>query len=301
MQKGDKTVQICPDESADRPTHIRLVDIRPDPEFPINAPYLNRLHYSRSHPADYLHYHHTMEIGLCMEGSGIFYIGSRVYRYEAGDVSVIAPEVAHIAQSDSNAISGWQFLDIDLPGMTETLLAGALPKECGYSGVVRKIEQPALAPLVHAILEELRYTGPDTRQMVRLMVGEMALIIRRLSTSHRTQVFFPDTMNEVAPAVLYIVNHYQEPMTLEQLAAMCSASVSSFRRQFEHNMNTSPFEYLYHVRIQAAVNLLRTTGLPVSEIASRVGYPTLSSFNRHFRRIMGSSPRELRACLPVKI
>ena len=59
-------------------------------------------------------------------------------------------------------------------------------------------------------------------------------------------------------------------------------------------MHTSPLEYLYHVRVKAAINLLKTTELPITEVASRVGYQTLSSFNRHFRRIAGASPRDCR-------
>ena len=71
-----------------------------------------------------MHYHLTTEIGVCLQGSGIFYIGTRVYRYQRGDVSVIAPNVVHIAQSDPESISGWKFLDVDLEKM---LLGLSLP------------------------------------------------------------------------------------------------------------------------------------------------------------------------------
>lgn len=94
--------------------------------------------YSRPHPADYLHYHRSWELGICLQGIGIFFIGSRVYHYTAGDVSVIAPGVVHTAQSDPDRISGWKFLDIDLPGMLQ-----GMPSECSelseisYNGVLR--------------------------------------------------------------------------------------------------------------------------------------------------------------------
>lgn len=78
------------------------------------------------------------------------------------------------------------------------------------------------------------------------------------------------------------------------LSQMCSKSISSFRRDFHKYMNTSPFEYLYHVRITVAINLLCTSNLPVQEIAASVGYQSLSSFNRHFRRITGKMPKEIR-------
>lgn len=280
-------MQMC----SKAPSAVRAMPITLDPSFPIHAPYLDRLHYSRLHPADHLHYHHSWEIGICLQGSGIFYIGSRVYHYTAGDVSIIGPEVVHIAQSDPVSISGWKFLDLDMAGML-----APMPEEfaeladCSYSGVLRPDEHPQIAPLVMLILDELRYARPHSQALIRLKVAELALHLHRLKNHYAMMAALPDSLDEISPAVLHIVNHYQETITLQQLAGMCSKSVSSFRRSFAQAMRTSPFEYLYHVRIKAAINLLQTTRLPVSDIASRVGYQSLSSFNRHFLRIVGMSP-----------
>ena len=285
-------MQIC----SNAPNNVQAFPVSLDPDFPINAPYLNRLHYSRSHPADHLHYHFTWEIGLCMEGSGIFYIGNRVWRYSAGDVSIIAPEVVHIAQSDAEAISGWKFLDIDLSRMTAPIACQiGLPPLERYSGIVRPEDMPVLAPLLLNILDELRLGDPLMVQSVRLKVAELYLCLIRLNANHSAHFqMIPSDLAGIAPAVLFIVNHYQENITLEILSQMCSKSVSSFRRDFHKYMNTSPLEYLYHVRITAAVNLLCTSNLPVQEIAESVGYQSLSSFNRHFRRITGKMPKEIR-------
>lgn len=284
-------MQMCPK----LPSAVRAMPITLDPAFPIHAPYLDRLHYSRLHPADYLHYHHSWEIGICLKGSGIFYIGSRVYHYNAGDVSIIAPDTVHIAQSDPESISGWKFLDIDIAGMLAPMPAEcAALADCSYNGVLRPEEHPQIAPLVMLILDEMRYTRPHSQALIRLKVAELALHLHRLQSHHSLVAALPDSLDEISPAVLHIVNHYQENITLQQLAAMCSKSVSSFRRSFAQAMRTSPFEYLYHVRIKAAINLLQTTRLPVSDIASRVGYQSLSSFNRHFLRIAGMSPLNCR-------
>lgn len=290
MQKGENTVQIC----SSWKTAVRAMPIALDPAFPIHAPYVDRLHYSRPHPADAMHYHASCEVGICLQGSGIFYIGSRVYRYAAGDVSIIAPGVVHIAQSDPVSISGWKFLDIDMPRLLAPLgtdyQAIDAPTFCG---ILHPEDIPALAPLVLLILDELRSPSAFSRELIRLKVGELAILLKRRTANTATMVL-PDSLSEISPAVLHIVNHYQEHITLAQLASMCSKSVSSFRRAFEQTMHSSPFEYLYHVRVKAAISLLQTTELPVTEIAARVGYQTLSSFNRHFNRIAGMPPMACR-------
>ena len=286
-QKGEISVQICPK----LPSVVRALPIELDPAFPIHAPYLDRPHYSRSQQAEYLHYHHSWEIGICLSGSGIFYIGSRVYRYSAGDVSIIAPEVVHIAQSDPENISGWKFIDLDFDGMLRTMPSDCAElANCTYTGVLQQDEHPLIAPLVLLLLDELHNMRPHSRGMIRLKVAELALHLHRLEKHHGIIMTLPDSLDEISPAVLHIVNHYQENITLAELAAMCSKSVTSFRRFFSQTMRTSPFEFLYHIRIKAAINLLKTTNLPVSDVASQVGYQSLSSFNRHFRRIAKMSP-----------
>lgn len=280
-------MQICPT----RPSTVRALPIALNPSFPIHAPYLDRLHYSRLHPADYLHYHHSWELGICLQGSGIFYIGSRVYHYAAGDVSVIEPGVVHIAQSDPESISGWKFLDIDIAG----LLAVMSPEcaelaQCAFTGIIHPDEQPDIAQLIMQILDEMRHECEYSQTLIRLKVAQIALLLRRLKGGRSSTSGEAGAMAEISPALLHIVNHYHEPIALGELAVMCSKSESSFRRTFAQAMNTSPFEYLYHVRIKAAINLLQSTHLPVTEVASRVGYQSLSSFNRHFLRIAGMSP-----------
>lgn len=270
---------------------VRALPIALNPSFPIHAPYLDRLHYSRLHPADYLHYHHSWELGICLQGSGIFYIGSRVYHYAAGDVSVIEPGVVHIAQSDPESISGWKFLDIDIAG----LLAVMSPEcaelaQCAFTGIIHPDEQPDIAQLIMQILDEMRHEREYSQTLIRLKVAQIALLLQRLKGGRSSTSGEAGAMAEISPALLHIVNHYHEPIALGELAVMCSKSESSFRRTFAQAMNTSPFEYLYHVRIKAAINLLQSTHLPVTEVAGRVGYQSLSSFNRHFLRIAGMSP-----------
>ena len=280
-------MQICPEF----PSTIRALKIPLDPSFPIHAPYLDRLHYSRPHPAEHLHNHHSWEIGICLEGSGIFYIDNRVYHYTSGDVTVIPPHIVHIAQSDPENISGWKFLDIDLLLMLSSLSPEySCFSNCSFKGVISPGEHPYIAPLVVSILEEMRSSNPHNESLIRLKVAELAIHLQRLSHKNPTVPMPTDSIYEISPALLHIINHYNETITLAQLAAMCSKSVSSFRRCFTQTMDTTPFEYLYHVRIKAAVNLLQTTQLPVLDISYQVGYQSLSSFNRHFLRITGMAP-----------
>ena len=101
---------------------------------------------------------------------------------------------------------------------------------------------------------------------------------------------------QLLPALNLITQAYDRDLTVEKLAAQCGLSVSHFRRQFRRAMGSSPLEYLNDLRISVAHHLLRTTQLPVLAISEEVGFRSLSSFNRLFKRTYGMSPRQVRKC-----
>ena len=59
---------------------------------------------------------------------------------------------------------------------------------------------------------------------------------------------------------------------------------------FERQMGMPPYRYLHMCRVNQAQVLLKTTDLPVAEIAERVGYNSAAVFIRHFRSFMGVTP-----------
>lgn len=244
------------------------------------------MHSPDTHSAVFMHYHDSMEVGLCMGGSGVFYIGGGVHSFSAGDISVIAPGVVHIAQSTEEDLSAWRFVDLDPEGVVgegnEKLLSMALR----FSGVLHpeKSESAWLVRQMLSVEQEEDFGKEKLSWLTGLLLTDMA------RQAEEEGAAASGRMDGISPAVAYISMHYDETMTIEQLASLCSRSVTAFRRAFERATGRTPFEYLYEVRIKAAINLLKSSDLPVSEVAGRVGYPTLSSFNRHFRRIAGRTP-----------
>ena len=72
-------------------------------------------------------------------------------------------------------------------------------------------------------------------------------------------------------------------------------SDTNFRRVFSKALNMSPMQYLRQVRIQKACEQLILSSDSVAEIAERVGFRSISTFNRDFKQTMRVSPREWRS------
>jgi transcriptional regulator GlxA family with amidase domain len=101
-------------------------------------------------------------------------------------------------------------------------------------------------------------------------------------------------MERIAAALDYLAGHHVEPIRVGELARLCHVSVTHFRRLFNQAVGRSPAQYLQRLRVRMAAALLESTDRKVLDVSLEVGYPTLSSFNRHFRSVMGMAPREWR-------
>ena len=96
---------------------------------------------------------------------------------------------------------------------------------------------------------------------------------------------------------LKLIHEYPaDPWTVETLARAVGMSRSNFSFRFQSLAGTPPLKYLTRLRMHIAANALRHDGhLSLSEVASRVGYRSESSFGRAFRRYFGVSPGGFRA------
>ncbi|AXF26088.1 AraC family transcriptional regulator [Burkholderia pyrrocinia] len=84
---------------------------------------------------------------------------------------------------------------------------------------------------------------------------------------------------------------FAQPLNLDTLAAVAGLSVSRFTARFRSEVGLSPHRYLCLVRVRRAQDLLRA-GLAPSVVATEVGFFDQSHLCRHFRRVLGMTPRD---------
>jgi AraC-like DNA-binding protein/PAS domain-containing protein len=92
----------------------------------------------------------------------------------------------------------------------------------------------------------------------------------------------------------YIASNLDQNIPLETLAQMAGLSVHHFSRAFKQSMGMPPHGYILQRRIERAQDMLRNTRHPLSEIASLAGFSDQSHLTRHFRRMTGLLPSDMR-------
>ena len=98
-----------------------------------------------------------------------------------------------------------------------------------------------------------------------------------------------DRIQKTERIITHLVEHYQEPIQLQDLADLNQISVPYTNKIFKEITGTTPFEYLANIRINKAKELLHD-GHSVSDTATRVGFTDPAYFSRRFKQKEGISP-----------
>jgi AraC-like DNA-binding protein len=92
----------------------------------------------------------------------------------------------------------------------------------------------------------------------------------------------------------YIAASYDQPLTLQQIAAIACLSPNHLLRSFKALFGQTPYQYLVEERLQRACWLLANTERRVTQICFEVGYESPSSFSWLFTQRYGLSPQAFR-------
>lgn len=106
------------------------------------------------------------------------------------------------------------------------------------------------------------------------------------------------TREEIYRRVFYakdfIESYYSENLSLKQIADVALLSENHLLRTFRQIFGLSPFEYITHLKLAQAKQLILETDKSISEIAIQLGYSSISNFSYYFKTIFGQSPIALR-------
>ena len=92
----------------------------------------------------------------------------------------------------------------------------------------------------------------------------------------------------------YIDDHLAEDLTTQSLSQIFFLNPNYLSGLFTKEVGISIHQYIIHQRITHANQLIKQ-GMPLSEIASRIGYKSYQGFFKAYQQIMGMSPIDFRA------
>lgn len=91
----------------------------------------------------------------------------------------------------------------------------------------------------------------------------------------------------------YILNNYQFPIKIEDIAENVGVSPNYLSSLFKELENTSTKSYLTEVRMEKAKILLQSGRLKVKDVGAAVGYPNQLHFSGEFKKHFGVAPSQI--------
>ena len=153
-------------------------------------------------------------------------------------------------------------------------------------------------PLVHQIGLALKRALENSRTNSRLYAETMttALMVHLLQYYSAQQVTLPTYEGGLSKLKLqrivdYIHAHLDRDLSLKELAAIVQMSAHYFSQLFKQSTGITPHQYVIRCRIERAKELLMQGKLTIADVAKVVGFVDQSHFHRHFKRLVGITPK----------
>jgi len=254
-------------------------------------------------PAAFLDVHKLLEIGICCAGSGLFVVNEHIFTFTEGDAYLIFKNQLHMAQGAKSRACVLKYAVLDMERLLASLSTSDFREvmqisagEDSFPNIIKSVQHPALHALIAEIIHELETRGDNYQSIVKALAWTLAVKIKR-AMSGTAMSGCPqkkEGLLRIRPALDYILHHYMEPLSIKEMADSCLLGENNFRRVFRQCMGIPPQEYLMGIRVKMAAAMLLQTDASILDVSLDVGFPTQSSFNRNFRRMMGGSPGQFR-------
>ena len=227
----------------------------------------------------YTHAHEFFELELFLSGSGVNIINGVPHPIRPGSLFLLTPAHVHTVNSDGARLINVMFYGSIANALAELSLQNTpvfqlTDEETRFMQTilleivaVHETEPVCAAHLLHCALEKLARCKHSARS---------------------------DATPLVQQAVVYILEHFRNDLSAEQVAHHLGLSRTYFSDLFHREMHVSFKEYLDSLRFSFACTQLTFSTLPVQRVAENAGFGDYANFARRFKARFGCTPREWR-------
>lgn len=245
-----------------------------------------------------VHWHEEMEIIVMHRGQLLVNVGGEDFSLEEGQVLLVNPRQLHLMRSeDRNVWYDTVLFPVDLISFqTEDLLEQTVfqPLRTGKAIVPNLVPDCVMTEENRLLLRQIVDVNVEKKCMYQL---ETRILLLRffMALLDSVELIRPEegSAGQMQRQLLeYIRMHYREKLTLSDLAEQFHLSPKYISRYFKEKFKLTISEYVWHLRMNHAKELLDNTQLSITEVAEQSGFSSVSFFIREFTEANGCSPRK---------
>jgi AraC-like DNA-binding protein len=236
------------------------------------------------------HLHTSIELLVVEQGEIEVTIDSVTQVLGSGDFAIIFPNCIHSYYTDraSNtsrvSISLWP---VELGGDFMPMLLKQYP-------INPFISSDRLHPDIAYVMKSISGLRNIKEELIIIKAYFQIILARTLPLIILKPNKDKQPPERIAQLISYLAEHFCEPICLEILSSQFGLSRYVISRMFSEKLNTSFSQYINTLRINYAQTLLQGSDQDILSISMECGYENSRTFNREFKKICGSSPRQYR-------
>lgn len=242
------------------------------------------------HGFPHWHWHKAPELLYGMEGQSLVCCNDRKIVLKPEETVYINPEILHAIESEPGAL--YMSIRIDPCFYKENDLA--VNKYFFKEHLPQSERMTELWQAVYKVqmAEKAWLRVPQYRLAVLALLLEFYENYRETeSPKARLQ----EKYHDVKTAITYIEEHYTGAISLDDISKNVGISKYHLARLFKECTNRTIVEFIVICRIELARNLLRSTDLPIKEVAVSAGFENAPYFSKVFRKHTACTPMGYRA------
>jgi len=253
------------------------------------------------------HFHPEIEIMLVTQGQGTRFVGDSVERFEATDLVMLGPNLAHVWKNDDTHFKGNQF------SLAEAIYIVFTNDSFGKE-FFSVPEMDQVRELLVRSQKGIKFGAATKKQMVPKFQEALTLkgteqfflfmdILQILSEStdytylcseHYKQKLDASDLHRLDSVLDYLLINFKNDIKLEDVASVANMSVNAFCRYFKDRTNKTAIQFLNEIRIEHAHKMLTETQFNVDQISVDSGFKNVSNFYQQFQKVTGVSPLKFR-------
>lgn len=247
-----------------------------------------------------VHWHDEMEIIFVDKGYLQVNVGGVDRELCPGQVLIVNPRQLHLMSTEDLAVSYHALLfPLELisfqsaDDLEQTVLR---PLRTGQRRFPTLVPESVLTvenmDLLHRVVQINKQKTPMYQLETRLLLLQFFMELLRAAPLEKADT---DEAGKMQREMLeYIRMHYRSRISLEDLAQQFHLSPKYLSRYFKEHFHLTLSEYIGHLRMSRARELLENTDLSVTEVAVESGFSGVSFFIRSFTEQNGCSPLKWR-------
>ena len=235
------------------------------------------------------HMHYHIELIYIRKGAPTAILDSAEHQLEDDSIFIAFPNQIHSFKSTAKEEYLLLIFNPDL--LPE--FAGIINEKTPADPVIRQISKdPQIEALLAAILQE-NNNGKRPFRMIALrglLLALLSRLFRRMSFEKQNG----GDSHAIRSIIEFCTKNFSRELSLEILGEELHMSKYYISHLFSNKLKMRFNDYINFLRVSAACRHLSMDVLSITEISEQVGFGTIRTFNRAFKKQMGDSPSEYR-------